>query len=733
MGKGFNRRDFLKTIVVTAGAVKIAPLIAGCGSSGGGGTPDARPPDAPPPDAPPPTFSFPQSVASGDPRTNSIVLWTRVDTTASGDVTLTLEVATDDQFANLVTLTPSEVSATVAADRCVRVKVIGLTAGTRYFYRFRAPTGTSRTGRFKTAAAATVDAPVRFAFLSCQDYIGRYYNPLVELLDPAQDDLDFVAHLGDYVYETTGDPLFQQTSGRHLTFTDQAGAEQLGTSPNFFYAAKSLSNYRELYKTYRSDATLQAVHEKFPFIVIWDDHEFVDDCWQDAINYSDGVKDEHDPERRRNSEQAFFEFQPVALDVETGTGELSLGRNQLFPNTKLYRDFRFGKHLELFMTDYRSFRPDHPIPEDGFPGKVVLDTAQTSGTDGFASVDPTLLAPYVDIDDMAYAAHKTALTAVLQAGYTAGGATAPRVTTLVAAALQGNVDANVVNALLKDVAGAPAAIVTDALPRGISLASMGKSGLFGLLGSRYVVVKQTYELYANFRQAQTPGGDNPYGAAQAAWLSDKLTTVTDATWTVLANSTALTSLIVDLTTFGGVPGVLPATQLYLNVDQWDGFPTIRKALFDQLYAKNAVIISGDIHAAYITDYGADVNANRVVELTGPGVSSAPFEELLRSTADSIPGLHGSPLIATLLSLLDNTLLPAGFVNPTTHLPKLKYSNSTVNGVVVVNVSGTQLEGKFALLDGPEALIDMTSSTVDFTRKTIVVPKVDGKNGNPTVT
>jgi alkaline phosphatase D len=215
-------------------------------------------------------------------------------------------------------------------------------------------------------------------------------------------------------------------------------------------------------------------------------------------------------------------------------------------------------------------------------------------------------------------------------------------------------------------------------------------------------------------------------------VGERLDAEADATWTVLGNSTALTSLIVDLEPFAALlGGVLPATKLYLNVDQWDGFPAIRKLLFDQLKAKNAVIISGDIHAAYITDYGTDPNnpddKDRVVELTGPGVSSGSFAAELKSTAESIPGLAGSSIVDQLLMFLDTLLLPMGFS------PALKYSNSSVNGVVVVNLSATQLEGKYALLDGPIALMDKTSTAVTFMRKTATVTKVDGKNGSVVVT
>ncbi len=518
MKKGYSRRDFLKTVVITAGAV---PVVAACGGSDNnppdGPTGDAPVhPDAPTPDAGP-ALAFPQSVASGDPRTTSIVLWTRAVPAGGGDASLTLQVATDQNFTNLVTLSTSTLTAAAASDHCVRAKIVGLTAATTYFYRFTGLGVSSRTGRFRTAPAASTDVPIRFSYLSCQDYTGRFYNTLVELLDASNDDLAFVAHLGDYIYETTGDPSFQQTSGRKVVFSDQAGAIPMGSGASTFYAAKSLSNYRELYQTYRSDPILQQVHEKFAFINIWDDHEFSDDCWQDVGTYFDGVVDETDMTRRRNAEQAFFEYTPIALDAE-GTGALSLTGDQLWPNEALYRDFRFGKHLHLIMTDFRSHRADHPIPESSWPGNVVMDEAAVTDTlpalygDMAAAtftawVQSGLLSAYVNLDDAMYAAQKTMAKTQLTAVYVAAGCSASRADTLATAAAQGNVRIDALNALWTGLSAdqITALTVAPADPsHGLAYGNMGKLSVCTLLGARYLVVKPTYDLWANYRVTNAP-------------------------------------------------------------------------------------------------------------------------------------------------------------------------------------------------------------------------------------
>ena len=80
---------------------------------------------------------------------------------------------------------------------------------------------------------------------------------------------------------------------------------------NEYQAAQSLDNYRDLYRIYRGDKDLQAVHETLAMIAIPDDHEYSDDCWGANATYFDGKSDEHDLKRRANADQAWFEYMPV--------------------------------------------------------------------------------------------------------------------------------------------------------------------------------------------------------------------------------------------------------------------------------------------------------------------------------------------------------------------------------------------------------------------------------------
>src|SRR5882724_9518587 len=354
------RRRFLELTLVSAGAV-FGTVACASDASGERSLDQA--------------LTFPQSVASGDPRPTSVVLWTRVidPDQPDSDLTVTLDVATDEAFSQRVALdgAPSgTLQALAGFDHCVKTRVEGLEPGTTYYYRFHysknGASTNSRVGRTKTAPAEDADVSLRFAVVSCQDYAGKYFHAYRHLVSL---DVDVVVHLGDYIYETTADPSFQvSTAERQVAFGKPDEALALGKGSSAYQAAQSLDNYRDLYRLYRADADLQAMHEHFPIIAIQDDHEFSDDCHADVATYTDGRSDETETSRRLAADQAWFEYMPVDL-VEAPTSDWDA--TQAFPaELKYYRSFVFGQNLELVMTDLRRYRPDHLVPEDAFPGAI---------------------------------------------------------------------------------------------------------------------------------------------------------------------------------------------------------------------------------------------------------------------------------------------------------------------------------------------------------------------------
>ena len=287
---------------------------------------------------------FPQSVGAGDPKPGSMILWTRVQPDA-GDTapTIAYQVSKAADFSNPVATGTFPTGPEM--DYTVRIKLVNLEPATIYYYRFSYKDTASHTGRAKTAPTTDASTEVKFGFISCQDYTNGYY-PALGIL--AQEDLDFVVFLGDYVYETTGAGF--QGGVRNIMLPDGG---DLGQGGKF---ARTLADYRTLYKTYRSDPQLQAVHEAFAFVTIWDDHEFSNDVWGATGTYFNEAKDEYDPTRRKSANRAWYEYTPADItpydDSKTYDNSLTI-----------YRSFRFGSLLELIMTDERLYRSKHLIPE----------------------------------------------------------------------------------------------------------------------------------------------------------------------------------------------------------------------------------------------------------------------------------------------------------------------------------------------------------------------------------
>jgi alkaline phosphatase D len=305
---------------------------------------------------------FPQSIASADPRPDSIILWTRVvpntvvtatEESSATNTAIRLIVTTADKSANLGTDADIETGTTLVAnvtvpaygdfDGSIRHKLTGLSAGTVYFYQFIAGDVRSHVGRFKTAPANATADDVKFIFMSCQDWTANHWGAFDQIV--ADDtgtnnpDVDFIVHLGDYIYETPG----AAAEAAHTTIT----------LPSVGTFATTRADYRHLYKLYRSDARLQKVHERFPIVAVWDDHEFSDDCWGSAETYTNANASML--ERRRNANRAWFEFMPADVTYS----EVNPG----IENIKIYRDLKFGANMHLVMTDERLYRQDHLIPE----------------------------------------------------------------------------------------------------------------------------------------------------------------------------------------------------------------------------------------------------------------------------------------------------------------------------------------------------------------------------------
>lgn len=701
-----KRRDFLRATLITATTL----LLPACG---GEEIDEVTPPTTPPRKLTDGAMYFPQGLASGDPKPDSVILWARLDdTSGTGDLDIEVELATDADFKTVVKLDTlqTKLKALAKYDHCVKAKVKGLTAATTYYYRFIYVKGSvnyvSPVGRTKTAPAADADAKVSFAFVSCQDYIGRYYNTYTAL---AEENLDFFVHLGDYIYETTGDPSFQMSMpDRAISFKDKEGAIALSAGPITYYAAKSLDNYRQLYRTYRADKALQKVHMLFPMIATWDDHEYSDDCHGATATYTDGRQNEADEGRRKAANQAWFEYQPV--DFEAGDSFVYDPSVAYPKDMTIYRDFEFGKHVHLVMTDLRTYRADHLIPEEAFPGTVFADKETLTAELGAV---PALARPYIDVDAPAYAVYKQALTSFAKpAGYDP-------------AKITGKLSVAFVNSLVTQLNMStgmqiPPISAADAakLDRGYSFLDLGKASFNTAIGARYFVVKDVFDVYGKLLYKKTAGAsEDVMGKDQEAWFL-KTMQGSKATWKVWGNEYCVSQLAVDLTSLP-VPEQFQR-QFYVNVDAWDGFRNKRAELLDKLSGIGGVVaVTGDIHACFAGTPAADeAGQKKIVEFVGSSIASGTLRAELKRQAVTDPVLSKIPGAALLIDSMDGLLRSK--VNPL-----LGFADSGSNGYAVVVASGAEITVAMKLIDAAEVVTNHAAADLKKLVKEIDLKTVAG--------
>ena len=305
-------------------------------------------------------ISFPQGVASGDPRPNSVVIWTRIKGSKQ-DVKVKYEVSSDKNFNKIIK--EGYVKALSKWDNTIHLKINNLSPFTHYYFKFCKDNVCSETGRTLTAPLPNQDINVKFAVTYGQSYVGRYFKAY-KIMKEIDSDIDFIIFLGDYVYEVDKvKGAIDPTPDRYIKFPDGRiiSSDYYGNSK----VAWTLADYRELYKIWLSDPDLKEIRRLYPFIVMWDDHEFANDCWKDNAEDLNGrIGEEKEKKRREVSTQAFWEYIPLDVNYYPQKG---------YPNDiTMYRSFKYGKNVELFMTDQRYYR-DQPIID---PGPVNLKTGK---------------------------------------------------------------------------------------------------------------------------------------------------------------------------------------------------------------------------------------------------------------------------------------------------------------------------------------------------------------------
>ena len=295
---------------------------------------------------------FGQGVASGQPGQRAITLWTKVEELPCTS-RLELEVSTSADFRRVIER--RTVVADARRDFAVQARIASnrLRPGEEYFYRFDTGRRNSPVGRFRTALPLDSRQPVRIGFFSCQDFEAGYYTALDALA--AEGDLDCVVCLGDYIYEKGGED--------DAVRSDTVGANGDGE-------VQTLSEYREKYRLYHTDAALRRVRQQHPLIAIWDDHE-VENNYAGRLD-GGGTRDLRVPfiQRRRNAYGAFFEHMPMVRSRAE--------------RDRIYGRLRLGRNADLFLLDARQYRDDQPCgdptgsscAEADDPSRTLLGSAQ---------------------------------------------------------------------------------------------------------------------------------------------------------------------------------------------------------------------------------------------------------------------------------------------------------------------------------------------------------------------
>jgi alkaline phosphatase D len=360
--KRMSRREFLTT-AASIGAVAAFARTDLASAVASGGTGKSKQPWVERRDL------YPEGVASGDPDARSVLLWTRRPGGA-GDtaVPLTCEIADDAAFEHIIATAGAKVTA--AADWTCRVLVGGLKPAHEYWYRFSDDHGNgSRVGRTRTSPADDDGRPARFAFVSCQNANCGAQNAYRRMLfedqkAAAEDRLGFVLHLGDFIYELVWYPE-ERPQGMYDRKLVDVVRYPHGEKHADFHIPATLEDYRAVYKAYLHDPDLQDARAHFPFVPIWDNHEFSWLGWQ-SLQKFDGQTQPRQ-QRKVAANQAWFEYLPARIrkpkpGLERFDGPnvsdapiakfdrhgLGIEPNNLAAIGSLtgYRALRWGKHIE---------------------------------------------------------------------------------------------------------------------------------------------------------------------------------------------------------------------------------------------------------------------------------------------------------------------------------------------------------------------------------------------------
>ena len=293
------------------------------------------------------SYVFNHGVASGDPLSDRVILWTRVTPQQAGPVRVILEVSKNKSFSSIVFSQKLQTSS--LSDYTIKYDFLAkkyCDSDKGFFYRFRAGNAISEIGKSKTFSENTISAKI--GIFSCSNFPAGYFNAYQAAAE--KDGLDLWLHLGDYLYEY---PM-----GGYAT--DKA--KRLGRIPEPLHEMISLSDYRLRHAQYKQDQGSKALHKHAPLIAVWDDHEFSNDAWKrGAENHSEDGSEGDFYARRSAAIKAYYEWMPIREQQN---------------KRRIFREFKIGKLIHLIMLDTRQFGRDKQIQPKNYLTKSGFNQAK---------------------------------------------------------------------------------------------------------------------------------------------------------------------------------------------------------------------------------------------------------------------------------------------------------------------------------------------------------------------
>ena len=368
-----SRRTFLKGLSI----VTLAPALSSCSNSSNSPSflpePATELPQRPAPSA---SFDFPivtelpfaHGVASGDPLSDRVIIWTRVteEEVSSTTVPVQWRVAKDPGMTDVIAQGTQD--AISEHDWTIKVDVVGLMPATTYYYQFDALGGlTSIVGRTRTAPVNDVSA-MRIAVISCSSYWSSYWSGYGHLAD--RNDLDLVVHCGDYIYDFVDED--EKVRARRdlddINYVD-------------YRDWLNLDEVRRRYALYRSDPNLLRAHQQHPWAIVWDNHDI-------SVNSGNELDDSSVDKNLQtttlhDTTRAFYEWTPTRPVRADGSGEFLLIEDGSYPQPadplQIYRKLDYGPMADIFCVDTQLYVPSRERPD------VVSDNSHLASGDSLFS------------------------------------------------------------------------------------------------------------------------------------------------------------------------------------------------------------------------------------------------------------------------------------------------------------------------------------------------------------